>query len=111
MPRSCLRTDVNPPLYFGDMFINSISLNFSKNPRNVHFELNSVFSLSYKISFANSWSLFMERITISSLLLAILQGVSKEHFKFFFNVEQILEKTEPNIGKLEVKYRNIYVEI
>ncbi len=50
-------------LYFGDMFLNGISLNFCRNPRNVHFDLNSVFiSLSCKISFANLWSLFIERI-------------------------------------------------
>ncbi len=43
--------------YFGDMFLNGISLNFCKIPRNVHFELKSVFSLSCKINFADLWSL------------------------------------------------------
>ncbi len=50
------------------MFLNGISLNFCKKPRNVHFDLNSVFSLSYKISFADLRSLFMERITFINLL-------------------------------------------
>ncbi len=45
------------------MFLNGISLNFCKKPRNVHFDLNSVFLLSYKISFADLKSLFMELIT------------------------------------------------
>ncbi len=49
--------------YFGDMFLNGISLDFCKKPKNVHFDLNSVFSLSCKISFGDLWSLFMERIT------------------------------------------------
>ncbi len=47
-------------LYFGVMFLNDISLDFCKKPRNVHFDLNSVFSLSYKISFVDLRS----RITI-----------------------------------------------
>ncbi len=51
-------------LYFGAMFLNGISLDFCKKPKNVHFDLNSVFSLSYKISYADLMSLFMERITL-----------------------------------------------
>ncbi len=47
------------------LFLNGISLDFCKKPRNIHFDLNSVFSLSYKISLANLRSLFMERITFS----------------------------------------------
>ncbi len=50
-------------LCFGDTFLNGISPDFCKKPRNVHFDLNSVFSLSYKISFTNLRSLFIERIT------------------------------------------------
>ncbi len=50
-------------LHFRDMFLNGISLDFYKKTRNVRFDLNSVFSLSCKISFADLWSLFMERFT------------------------------------------------
>ncbi len=49
------------------MFLNGIALNFCKKPRNVHFDLNSVFSLSFKISFADLRSLFMERITYGKI--------------------------------------------
>ncbi len=49
-------------LYFGDMFLNGTSLDFCEKPRNIHFDLNSVFSLSYKISFADLRSLYMEHI-------------------------------------------------
>ncbi len=51
------------------MFLNGISLSFCKKPRNVHFDLNSVFSLSCKINFADLWSLFMERITINHFVI------------------------------------------
>ncbi len=54
------------------MFLNSISLDFCKKLRNVHFDQNSVFSHSCKISFADLWSLFMERITIINQILHIL---------------------------------------
>ncbi len=56
-------------LHFGDIFLNGISLDFCRNPRNVHFDLNSVFSLSYRISFADLCSLFMDRITYSKLTI------------------------------------------
>ncbi len=46
--------------FFWDLFLNGISLDFCKNPRNIHFDLNSTFSLSYKISFADVRSLFMK---------------------------------------------------
>ncbi len=52
--------------YFGDMFLNGISLNFCKKPRNVGFYLNSVFSLSYKIGLDDLRFIFMERITNTS---------------------------------------------
>ncbi len=45
------------------MFLNGISLNFGKKPRNIDFDPNSVFLLSNKISYADLWSLFLERIT------------------------------------------------
>ncbi len=32
------------------MFLNSISLDFCKKPRNIHFDLNSVFLLSIKLA-------------------------------------------------------------
>ncbi len=60
---------IHQPLYFGGMFLNgTISPDFCKKPRNFHFDLNSVFSLSYKISFADLRSLFTERITYSLFL-------------------------------------------
>ncbi len=61
-----------PILIFWDMFLNGISLDFCKKPRNIHFDLNSVFLLSYKISFADLWSLFMECITNSLNLIEIV---------------------------------------
>ncbi len=65
-------------LYFGDMFLNGISFYFYKKPRNVHFDLNSVFLLSYKISFADLRSLFMERITCILTLRICIQGSPKQ---------------------------------
>ncbi len=52
-----------PILIFWRYVLEWYSLDFCKKPRNVHFDLNSIFSLSYKISFADLRSLFMERIT------------------------------------------------
>ncbi len=51
------KISIHQLLYFGDMFLNGISLDGCKKPRNGHFDLNSVFSLSYKISFADLRSL------------------------------------------------------
>ncbi len=42
---------VHQLFYFGNMFLNGTSLDFCKKPRNVHFDLNSGFSLSCKINF------------------------------------------------------------
>ncbi len=64
------KKSIHQLLYFGDMFLNGISLDLCKKPRNIHFDLNSVFSLSYKISFVDLSSLFMERIT--NLLSSII---------------------------------------
>ncbi len=57
----------SPTLIFWGLFLNGISLNFYRKPRNVHFDLTSVFSLSCKISLADLWSLFMECITFGTL--------------------------------------------
>ncbi len=55
----------SPTLTFWDMLLNSISLSFCKKPRIVDFDMNSVFSLSYKIiSFVNLRYIFMERILL-----------------------------------------------
>ncbi len=70
------KISVHQLLYFGDMFLNGISLDFCKKPRNVHFDLNSVFSPSYKISFADLRSVFMERITIAK---TYTQATSRIH--------------------------------
>ncbi len=56
------KNSIHQLLYFGYMFSNGISLRFCKKPGNIHLDLNSVFSLSYKISFADSKSLFMELV-------------------------------------------------
>ncbi len=63
------KISVHQLLYFRDMFLNGICLNFCKKARNVHFDLNSVFSFFCKISFADLWSLFMEHITFFYLLI------------------------------------------
>ncbi len=55
-------------LYFGDMILNGISFDFCRKPRKVDFDLNSTFSLSYKISFADLRPLFMERIKFSKVV-------------------------------------------
>ncbi len=58
-----IKNPVHQLLFFGDMFLSSICLDFCKKPRNVYFDLDSVFSLSYKISFADLRPLLMEHIT------------------------------------------------
>ncbi len=45
----------------------SFSAKKKKKKRTVDFDWNSVFSLSYKISFADLRSLFMERITFGEI--------------------------------------------
>ncbi len=43
------KISIHQILHFEDMFLHGVSLNFCKKLRNVHFDLNSVFSLSCKI--------------------------------------------------------------
>ncbi len=63
------------------MFLNYISLDFCKKPREVPFDLNFVFSLSCKISFADLWSLFTELITnIIFIFFEALDVRSLRHF-------------------------------
>ncbi len=50
------KNSIHQLLYFRDMFLNGISLNFCKKPRIIHFDLKSVFSLSCKISSADLYT-------------------------------------------------------
>ncbi len=43
------KISIHQLLYFGDMFLNGISLNFCKKPRNVHFDLNLFFHFPTKL--------------------------------------------------------------
>ncbi len=70
-------------LYFGDMFLNSISLDFCKKPRNVHFNPNSVFSLSYKIRFVDLRFLkIIYFILLSTILMKTIMFVKTFPSKF-----------------------------
>ncbi len=78
------RISVHQLLYFRDMFLNVISLDFCKKLRNVNFDLNSVFSPSCKISFADLWSPFMERIIIIERILKsqiLIEGLVQGYYK------------------------------
>ncbi len=59
----------------------------AKKTRNVHFDLNFIFSLSYKISFADLRSLFMERITYS--LNMLMHCVAGSDDCWFLNVSVV----------------------
>ncbi len=74
------------------MFLNGISFDFCKKPRNVHCDLNSVFSLSYKISFADLWSLFMERITYVSTNFFVENLILNNFYIYIFSLEHLIFK-------------------
>ncbi len=53
----------SPTPVFWDYVLQKYFSWFLQKTRNVHFDLNFIFSISYKISFTDLSSLFMERIT------------------------------------------------
>ncbi len=57
------------------------SVSAKKKTGNVHFDLNSVFSLSYKISFADTRSLLMEYITY--ITRTSVRNFSRNFLTFF----------------------------
>ncbi len=94
------------------MFLNGILLDFCKEPRNVHFDQNSVFSLFYKISFADLWSLFMEPITYKSLqsLLAsrnIIERISPRSLRFSITMDtNVHYQTSAMLNQSELQFKS-----